>query len=78
MSPAISTASTAVLAGDVDDLGEDRPLLVEPVAALERLADVPVGGVQELHVISVLRSGGSCWRSERRASSAGSRQPAEG
>ena len=35
--------------GDRGDLGEHRPLLVEPVTALERLADVPVGGVQELH-----------------------------
>src|SRR4029077_8232934 len=35
--------------GDRRDLGEDRLLLIESVAALERLADMPVGGVQELH-----------------------------
>ena len=36
-------------AGVPDDLGEHRLVLVEPVAALEGLPDVPVGGVEELH-----------------------------
>ena len=38
-----------LLLGDPDDLAEDGALLVEPVAALQGLAGVPVGGVQELH-----------------------------
>jgi len=36
-------------AGHGDDLGEHFALLVQPAAALEGLADVPIGGVQELH-----------------------------
>jgi len=35
--------------GDPAYLGQDGPLLLEPVAALEALPDVPVGGVHELH-----------------------------
>ncbi len=38
-----------LLARDPDDLAEHLLLLVEPGAALERLADVPVGRVQEAH-----------------------------
>ena len=38
-----------MLLGEADDLGQDGFLLFEPAAAFEGLADVPVGGVQELH-----------------------------
>ena len=38
-----------MLLGDADDLGQDGFLLVKAAAALKGLADVPVGGVQELH-----------------------------
>jgi hypothetical protein len=38
------------------DFAKDRRLLVEPVAALEGLADVPVRGVQELHDAPFLSS----------------------
>src|SRR6202035_2543375 len=38
-----------MLLGEADDLGQDSFLLVEAAAALKSLADVPVGGVQELH-----------------------------
>ena len=35
--------------GDPDYLGQDGPLLLKPVAALEGLPDVPVGGMHKLH-----------------------------
>ena len=38
--------------GDTDDLGEHRAVLVEARLPLHGLADVPVGGVQELHADS--------------------------
>src|ERR1700685_3443548 len=38
-----------MLLGNAGDLGQDGLLLVEAAAALKSLADVPVGGVQELH-----------------------------
>ena len=38
-----------LVARDLDDLVEHRGDLVEPLAAVERLADVPVGGVQDPH-----------------------------
>ena len=42
---------------DPDDLAEDGALLLDPVAALEGLADVPVGGVQELHGLPLRNHG---------------------
>src|SRR5271154_4723317 len=39
-----------MLLGEADDLGQDGFLLVEAAAALKGLADLPVGGVQELHI----------------------------
>ncbi len=40
--------------GDADDVGQHGPVLREPRLALDRLADVPVGGVQQLHGASRL------------------------
>jgi len=44
-------------AGDTDDLAQHGGLLVEPVVALECLADVPVGSVQESHGAPTLGGG---------------------
>ena len=40
----------ALAVGDADDVGQHRLVLGEARLALDRLADVPVGGVQQLHV----------------------------
>jgi hypothetical protein len=36
-------------AGELDDLGEHLPLLIQPGKPFETLTDVPVGGVEDLH-----------------------------
>ncbi|GAA3155852.1 hypothetical protein GCM10020001_094730 [Nonomuraea salmonea] len=39
-------------AGQPDEVAQDGAVLVHAVAALEYLADVPVGGVQDLHALA--------------------------
>ena len=49
-SPAMRTASTLRSFGDPGHLLEGLGVLVHPRAAAQRLADVPVGGVEEAHL----------------------------
>src|SRR3984957_16559259 len=55
--------------GDTDDLVQDGFLLVQAIASLERLADMPVGGVQELHGLGALLRKDRCAAGVRKAGS---------
>ena len=46
------------MGGDGGDLGQDGPVLAAPIEPAQALADVPVGGVQELHCHPANPTGG--------------------